>query len=217
MGTFSLSDTLSRDWRGAHLWWGLLMLTFIGISTAFIWKYAAVRQTAGGLPILGDVQDFSLTDQNGHEVTRQMLEGNAWVADLIYTECRSQCPLMTQKMAKIQALLPRESNVQLLSISVDPEHDSPAVLSDYAKHYGVDSAHWRFVTGSPNAIHALARDFKLAPKYSTHDSFVLNHSSRLILVDSCSHIRGTYDGTDEASVQQLVKDISTLAAKDVIP
>ena len=199
------------------MWWGLLMLTFVGASAAFLWESVVVRRAEGRLPLLGDVQDFALTDQDHRPLTRQTLLGSTWVADFIYTECGSQCPRMSRQMARIQSLLPKESTMKLLSISVDPEHDTPEVLARYAQRYGADPTRWWFATGSSDTLHRLAENFKLAPRGPSAESFTLNHSNRLILVDSGSHIRGYYEGTDDQAVQQLIKDMSSLAAKDVGP
>jgi protein SCO1/2 len=192
-------------------WWGLLIFTLAGVSAASVWKLVYRNRAEPTLPILGTVNDFTLIDQSKRAITRQDLSGQIWVADFIYTECGDQCPRLSQKMEKIQTLLPKEARVQLLSFSVDPGHDTPAVLSHYAQRFHADPLRWRFLTGSPEKIHALAENFKLAPRDTTSRSFTMNHSTRLMVVDARSRIRGYYDGTDEAAVQRLMKDVSDLS------
>lgn len=202
-------------------WWGLLTLTLVGVSAVFFWKliaqnsaYRVDRHAETALPVLGTIQDFSLVDQSHNSVTRQSLVGHIWVADFIYTTCGDQCPRLTQKMAALQALLPKEADILLLSISVDPRHDTPEVLSPYARRFHADPKRWKFLTGSPKGIHALVQNFKLAPPDQGSSAFIMNHSNRLVIVDAQSRIRGYYEGTDDAELQRLIKDLSRLANQD---
>src|SRR2546425_9870793 len=105
------------------------------------------------LPIYGSVPDFELTAQSGTAFTRKDLEGKIWVADFIYTTCTGPCPLMTRKMRQVQAARPE---ILLLSFSVDPEHDTPQVLSAYAR---AAQAHpsWFFLTGDRVTFQTLSR------------------------------------------------------------
>src|SRR5437660_5211632 len=131
------------------------------------------------LPIYGRVPDFELTTQTGNRLSRKDLEGKIWVADFIYTTCTGPCPLMTRKMRQIQAA---RSEILLLSFSVDPEHDTPQVLSAYA-HTVQARPSWFFLTVDRNTLQMLSREaFKLA-------DLGLTHSTRLVLVDDKNSIR----------------------------
>ena len=133
------------------VWWGLLGAALIGISSAFLWKTLTQQAVGTALPILGEMPAFSLVDQTGRTVTQNDLKGKTWIADFIYTSCPDQCPMISRHMEVLQGLLPKESRIQLVSISVDPKHDTPAVLARYAKRYHADPAHWRFLTGRPRS------------------------------------------------------------------
>ena len=134
------------------------------------------------LPIYGTVPDFELTTQAGRPLSRKQLDGKIWVADFIYTSCTGPCPLMTQKMRRIQTSTP---DTVLVSFSVDPEHDNPATLAAYAAASQA-RPNWFFLTGDRITLQMLSREaFKLA-------DLGLTHSTRLVLVDGNSRIRGYY-------------------------
>jgi len=147
------------------------------------------------LPVFGRVPDFELTTQFNTTLHRKDLEGKIWVADFIYTTCTGPCPLMTRKMRQVQSADPK---ILLVSFSVEPEHDTPDVLAAYSR-----SAHalrgWFFLTGNRATLQLLSREaFKLADLGFTH-------STRLVLVDDKSRIRGYYTEAPEllAGIRRL--------------
>jgi protein SCO1/2 len=127
------------------------------------------------------------------------------------------CPLLTAAMAKLQSELegdPVWSDMRLVSFSVDPGHDSPAVLADYAAEYAADSAHWKFLTGERDRIWALSVDgFKLAVGENPGGADTpLFHSDQFVLVDASGGIRGYYAGLEDGDRDALVRDLRTLHA-----
>jgi protein SCO1/2 len=123
---------------------------------------------------------------------------------------------MTAAMAELAHALGERPGIRLVSITVDPEHDSPAVLAEYAGRYGADPARWLFLTGERPAIERLAREsFHLAAGEGDAagggEPFL--HSTRLVLVDGEGRIRGTYDGTDAARVRALRAELEALLAE----
>ncbi len=104
-------------------------------------------QLTGPLPVLFDAPKFALTDQNAKPFSNDQLHGKIWVADFIFTQCNSLCPLMTQNMANFQKKS-AGSGVQMVSFSVDPENDTPPILKDYAAKNGADESRWHFLTGT---------------------------------------------------------------------
>lgn len=166
----------------------------------------ACTDPASKLPNDGQVPDFSMTDSNGHRFDRKMLDGSVWVVDFIYTHCPAECPRMTSKMHRLAEHVQGEDNVGLLSISVDPDRDTPAVLSEYALHYGGATAQWHFLTGNPSTVHLLA--------YTTfHVGDIISkmeHGTYFILVDKRGEIRGYYSSFDADSMQSLLKDVNIL-------
>jgi len=160
-------------------------------------------QPARQLPVLGDVPEFKLTAETGKSFQKSQLDGKVWVADFIYTTCSGPCPMMSSKMRRIQASVP---DVLLVSFSVDPERDTPAALAAYAHKFHADSARWVFLTGARDTLQMLSRDaFKLSDL--TPD---LTHSTRFVLVDRHSRIRGYYGTSDDSAIPDLIADIRRL-------
>jgi protein SCO1 len=161
------------------------------------------------LPVLGQVPGFTLTSDSGQPFDRKSLDGKVWVADFIYTTCPGPCPRMSSLMSQVQKASLMIPGVQLVSFTVDPEHDTPAILAQYAARYKADPTLWHFLTGSREALDHLARD---AFKLSNVDGS-LNHSTRLVLLDRQSRIRGYYGTTDDDPVVALVRDMKRVLAE----
>ena len=156
------------------------------------------------------VPDFSLTDQSDRNVKLDDLKGHVWVADFIFTNCAGACPMMTDKMRKLQDTLPVE--VRMVSITVDPSRDTPKALAAYAAERGATPDRWLFLTGEKQALHDLCiKGFKL-PLDETGGTAAepIGHSTRFVLVDQQGEIRGYYDATDEESLKQLAGDAKSL-------
>ena len=114
------------------------------------------------LPILGEVADFHLIDSQNKEFTLQKLKGKIWVVDFMFTSCGNICPILTKNMAALHRSFFLVDGVEMLSISVNPENDSPAVLTDFAKKFHADLKKWHFLTGERAEIQRLAVDsFKI--------------------------------------------------------
>jgi protein SCO1/2 len=174
---------------------------------------AACRRQA--LPELGRVPVFSMTDQAGKPVSDASLRGSVWAAAFIFTRCPSACPRVTTAMRGIQ-LDARSQGVplRLVSFSVDPDNDTPLVLTKYAAQYGADLATWSFLTGDANAIRTTAEQgFKVAVEGKADPSgadFGLTHGTQLVLVDPSLAIRGYYSSSDDAALKRLVHDAARL-------
>jgi protein SCO1/2 len=168
--------------------------------------------------VLGAVPDFSLIDQRGADFRSADLRGQVWVANFIFTRCSAMCPILTGEMLDLQALMasdPVGDRVRLVSFSVDPEHDRPAVLAEYAEGHGADSERWTFATGGRAEIWELSKSgFKLAvgeePPGAADPLF---HSDRLVLVDAEGQIRGYYSGMESGGVDALVADLHAVAGE----
>ena len=159
------------------------------------------------LPILGKLIDFQLTDQNGEIFSKEDLLGKVWVADFIFTTCAGPCPVMSGQFAELQSRFSNAPDLNLLSISVNPDYDSPEILREYGGRYGANYNKWRFLTGDREAIHELAVDgFKGG---SVEDPIF--HSTRFILLDDKARIRGYYISSELEEMQQLWRDVELLA------
>lgn len=149
-----------------------------------------------------------MTDSNGQPFTRKLLDGSVWVIDFIYTNCPAACPRMTSKMHRIAEQVQGDDNVGLLSISVDPDRDTPPVLTQFAQRYGGPTPQWHFLTGKPSTVHLLA--------YTTfHVGDIIGkmeHGTYFILVDKKGNIRGYYSSFDADAIQTVLKDVNALRA-----
>lgn len=162
-------------------------------------------------PIVGIVPEFELTERSGRTVKKSDLLGSYWVASFIFTRCSTSCPMATAELATLQTQLPRE--VRLVSFSVDPEHDSPEVLSDYADRVGADTDRWLFLTGKKDDVYRYIREgFHLAVEENRDATPGLEvmHSPRFALVDPKGRIRGYYESNDSEELDRLRSDIARL-------
>ena len=167
-----------------------------------------------GLKQYGSVPDFKLTERSGKAVAMADLRGKIWIADFIYTTCTDTCPLQTAAMAKLQKEFAAQSNVQLVSVSVDPDRDTPQVLSAYADKHEADRQRWYFLTGPRAQVIQLIRDgFHLSVAVlpdSGGENGMIPHSPRFVLIDRQAQIRGYYDSRAMDSIARLRNDIETL-------
>lgn len=214
-------DTSVALTRQDLIWWALILLLVGGLLGAGIVHLLqparpAPAGSAGPLPVLGSVSNFTLTDSSGEAVTLDNLGGRVWVADFFFTSCAGICPMMSQRMVELQKKLAGVEEVTLVSISVDPERDTPERLRRYAEHYGADPDRWWFLTGDRGVIYRLSREsFHLGveevPEAEREPGMEeVMHSSRFVLLDRKGRIRGYYEGEESGMVDRLAADIRRL-------
>jgi protein SCO1/2 len=187
----------------------LILIPLLTAAALFFLRQAEVaRLGQRALPTYGTVPPFELTDQNEQAFGSKELRGKIWIADFIYTTCPGPCPMISSRMSETQKPL-RETDVKLVSFSVDPQHDTPEVLRGYAGRLNAQPGRWEFLTGDKATIFRLSQDgFKLA----TADGGAAGpiHSTRIILVDRRGVIRGYYNASDADAVTRLLADTSHL-------
>jgi protein SCO1/2 len=188
-------------------------LSFVGLAAVLYMMALRANRTAPDyvdttIPVLGNLSDFSLTDQNEHSFGLADLNGKFWIADFIFTSCPGICKDMSANMSDIRKTFQDEPRLNFVSISVDPETDTPEVLRQYSEKYdGGDR--WHFLTGESDIIQAIAtNDFKVG---SGED--LLIHSPHFVLVDPDGNIRGYYNGTQPDEIEEIKVDIKALLAK----
>ena len=163
------------------------------------------------VPDYGAVPEFSLIDSQRQPVTRRSLEGSVWIADFIFTRCAGQCPVMSAQMAGLQRRFAGEPGLRFISMTVDPQHETPEVLAAYAGRCGADTRRWRFLTGDAHAIVRLSREgFHLGVSDDGTPAEPITHSVRFVLVDQHGHLRGSYDATDAQAMARLIEDAHAL-------
>lgn len=172
---------------------------------------AGCEQNTPPLPILGSFdQDFSLTDQDGQTVTPATFKDKIYVADFFFTTCPTICPIMKVQMTRVYEAFVDNPAILLLSHTIDPDHDTVEVLHDFAQRLEIKTSKWHMVTGPKSTIYPLAKKYMLGVVESSQAPGGYIHSGSFCLIDANRNIRGYYNGTDSAEVDQLIKDIGRL-------
>jgi protein SCO1 len=158
------------------------------------------------LPTLGQIPQFRLTDQSNRPFdTAEKLTNTVWIANFMFTNCPGPCPRMSSQMKQIQTAL-TGTGIKLVSITVDPERDTPKVLADYAAFYNARPGIWYFLTGDQADLNHLSKDaFKLNSVDGT-----LEHSTRFVLLDRKARIRGYYLSSESTEIPRLIADAREL-------
>lgn len=157
------------------------------------------------------IPSYKLTDQTGAEFNSITYDSSFKVYDFIFTRCGATCPKMSTQMIRVQEAFKHDKDIVMISLSVDPDHDSSEVLAQYAKQYNAIPGKWFFLTGAKDSIYTLGqREFFLTTKQNDEDLTDFLHSERLILVDKKGWIRGYYNGTEEKEVDRLITELKVL-------
>ena len=157
------------------------------------------------------IPTFQFTNQDSVSVTDKDFAGKIYVADFFFVTCPTICPIMKKNMLKVYEAFKDSDDVRILSHTIDPNHDTPAVLKQYAKDLGVTGPMWQFVTGDREKIYDIGENHYLvtAGVDSTAPGGYI-HSGAFVLIDKEKHIRGQYDGTTDEGTNKLIADIKRL-------
>ncbi len=166
------------------------------------------------LPVLSELPDFALIERSGTPLDKATLAGRPAIVDFIFTRCPASCPRLTARMKELEKRLPASSAVRLLSITVDPEHDRPEVLTRYAEGWQA-GPRWLFATGERAAIWELVRQgFLLAVEATPEDTTSpILHSNRFALIDREGRLRATYQALEEDALDRILADLEALEAE----
>ncbi len=201
-------------WVGFGLLFGLLGLMYL-LSLA---EYSRARQKA--LPVIDQVANFTLTNQDGIVTTLADLSNHVWVADIIFTRCAGSCPIMSTQMKSLQDALPSNSQAKLVTLTTDPDYDVPSILKRYGEHYGADFQRWTFLTGAKGELAGLAAgSLKLGstpvpPQDRTNSVDLFVHSTIFVVVDKQARLRGIFqtEGQDVDWAKTQPQIIATVKA-----
>lgn len=169
------------------------------------------KEVVGADTVYHTVDNFRFVNQDSAVITRDSLKGKIYVTDFFFTSCRTICPVMKTQMLRVYESVKDDPEVLLVSHTIDPEHDTVALLHDYANRLGVESDKWHFLTGNKDSIYSLAQTSYFATAMedeSEPDGFI--HSGAFLLIDQEGRIRGKYDGTKPEEIDKLLKDIENL-------
>ena len=202
-----MSDELPLRHRAV---WAVLVLVIVGLIGMALWERA--KDSSPPLPVYGQIDDFTLTNQAGKPMQGSELKGHIWIADFIFTRCPGMCIIVTGTLSSVNKELKDLADLRLVSFSMDPEYDTPEILAAYAEKQGAVLPRWTFLTGPKDVMHALTRDqFKQAVMEKSGGDQPIIHSNRLVLVDQKGRIRGFYSGEKVESVKELAAAVRKLA------
>jgi len=179
---------------------GILALSGVAALACLACQQQAPMDTYGATPT------FNLTDQSGSAFSSGALAGRVTLLDFIYTHCTDACPIMSATFQEAQRKLADDnllgSKIMLVSLSVDPQHDSPAVLAEYGQQFKADPAGWKMLTGDWDAVYDVVTGFKVAtrPPRPPADAPApggteITHTTAVVLVDPQLQVRAYLDGT----------------------
>ncbi len=199
--------------------------TFLLVLMAFALACSPSKKeeiTSTELPILGErfvddnqdtvyhsIAEFAFVNQLGDTIRKEDMAGKVYVADFFFTTCPTICPIMKKEMLRVYEQFKGDSNFRILSHTIDPTHDTQAVLQDYADKLGVpDAATWNFLTGDQEKIFEIGQTSYLTTTMADElEPGGFLHSGAFLLVDQQGRIRGVYDGTKSEQVDRLLSDI----------
>lgn len=181
-----------------------LVVIVLGIGANAVVNQA--ERSRADIQVYGQVPDFEYVDNFGEPYGYNDMLGKICVVDFIFTRCRGACPTMAVEVGDLYDLYAHSDQVQLVSICVDPDHDTLLVRQEYLRNLGVTDDRWRFLRGDIDSVKALARD-----GFFVSDDFPGLHSTKLILVDQIGRIRGYYEHTEPSAMKRIRQDIRTLS------
>lgn len=211
--------------QGSRLGWWLQgsFMTLVIMAVWILWSNGLdarhSKETGRELALLGAVEDFQLTNQFGAVIARSSLENQVWVADVFFSRCAGPCPKLSQKMARLQSLIPSEWPVKLVSLTSDPGFDLTEVLRRYSQQFGGETGRWYFLTGAKEQLQKLiVGSLKLvsmendAQPQPGEDLFI--HSTKLVLIDKHGRIRHYFDGLEANNEGAILDAIGSLVRAD---
>ncbi|PVW17258.1 SCO family protein [Marixanthomonas spongiae] len=184
---------------------------------------SGTTETAEGskMVTINKIPEFTFVNQEGDTISNDYYRGKVYVVEFFFSTCPSICPIMNANMVKVEEAFKNEEDFGIASFSIDPEHDTPKVLKEYAEKYGVDHPHWNFLTGDKKDILKLSNEgFKLYAAENPEAEGGFEHSGMFALVDKNGNVRSRidengnpliyYDGLDEKNIHMLIEDIKKL-------
>ena len=196
----------------------LLLFVFIGCKEQPKLPYLQMETTervVNGKTLIDTtyrtIPAFLLRNQDSTIVTDKDFNDKIYVADFFFTSCPTICPVMHRNLLKVYQKFKGNPNVKIASHTIDVKYDTPSRMKKYATKLGISGAQWEFLWGSRDEIYALAeRNYIVAAQEDSRAPGGFVHQGYLILVDKQKRIRGAYDGTLEAEVNKLIKDMDIL-------
>ncbi len=170
---------------------------------------------------IGQVPNFSFTNQDGKTIDNETYKNKVYIVEFFFTTCPSICPIMNKNMVKIQDEFFGNPNLGIASFTIDPAHDTSAVLKEYAASYKITNPNWNLLTGEKESIYKLAnKGFNLYVGENSEVEGGFEHSGFFALIDQDGNIISRkdengnpiiyYNGLEDSGIQMLKEDIKAL-------
>ncbi|MEM6522981.1 MAG: SCO family protein [Bacteroidota bacterium] len=173
--------------------------------------YLGRREINNNDTIYHTITDFEFVNQDSSLVTQETFHDQIYVSDFFFTTCPTICPIMKTQMLRVYEAYKDNPQVGILSHSIDPKHDTVAVLRSFAERLGVESDKWHFVTGEKDEIYKMGQtSYMVSAVEDPSEPGGFIHSGAFILVDKERRVRGIYDGTLADQVDVMMKDMEIL-------
>ncbi len=181
---------------------------WVALGIAVLWFGCTERHAPPPeLPVLTKAPEFAGLTAEEQPFHSRQLQGKVVVVSFFFTSCTGPCPVMNSRLSVLQTQFANEPDVRFVSITVDPERDTPERLRAYAQRYGAKPGRWIFLRMSPDSVEWLATKGFLVPGSATQPDL---HSTRYILLDRKGNVRGYFSALDEQQVQQLEQALHQL-------
>ena len=159
------------------------------------------------------IGDFTLTERSGREVTKQDLLGEPWVVGFVFTRCAGPCPKVTSQMKTLESQIGDQA--KLVTMTVDPDYDTPEILTRYAEAFDADKERWLFLTGDKETMYRyIEKHFRMPVQEMEGEDrkpgFEVLHTTNLLLVDSKGVVRGKYNALMPEEMAKLKLDLKKL-------
>lgn len=187
----------------------------LGLIAAILIVTRQPQDAKASIPVYTSVEDVALVTHEGRSARTADWKGGITIVNFIFTSCTHTCPMLTRRMAQLQKKLTGKPGVRLVSISVDPQTDTPAVLKAFGTKHGADFSNWTFYTGDYETIHRLAeKSFLSAMQAASPKKKSLlvdvTHGEHFTAVDASGKIRALKHIQSDEDIDDLVKTVSLI-------
>ncbi len=189
--------------------YGFAGLLLVAVMSGIVYMYA---WGSTRFPVVGQATNFTLTNTAGKPVQLTDSDGKVRLLAFIYTRCTSVCPITTYTMEQVQSKLKQKGvfgkDVEFVSVTIDPENDTPAVLTKYAQEYHADLSGWEFLTGPPNQVFNVLKLYQVQTVQQGNGQ--IGHPAVTALIDGAGNIRKEYGVIKPTDADQIASDILRL-------
>lgn len=202
------------------------LLIAVVLTTVIIVRQRAAAARAAEVSLLAAAKirevprrqliDFTLTDRTGRTVTRADLAGKFLVVNFVFTGCSISCLAVNHRMAEVQEAVSGQQDIHLVSLTVDPDSDSPERLAKFATQFGADTNRWLFLTGEKRVLHPLLEESFLVQRDQRLLGFVpggFSHTDRIAVMDNRGRLRGLINGLKPTASRDVLELLAQLRAE----